>query len=106
MHFTRVLHFYKRYSKVPGQLYAGKNKIHPHITTPQKRAILRCLLMEQENLEILSRPCITKEQSSGHMKAMYDFPTPNFRKMRAGNMPPHMLFTDQLEHLNVSKKWK
>ncbi|ESO98156.1 hypothetical protein LOTGIDRAFT_239064 [Lottia gigantea] len=68
MQLTRLLCYYQHRMKVPGLLYAGKNKLVKPVTVEKKRQALNQLLLQKQNHDILSRPYLSKEVSSGHTK--------------------------------------
>ncbi|KAK7475214.1 hypothetical protein BaRGS_00033518 [Batillaria attramentaria] len=85
-----------------------KHRALPYISVSLKRHALKWLMLEQDNLQILSTPYLTKEESSGHMTDKRK--SSNFiqekRVAVSSKMLPHRLSDDLLNHLKTEKKWE
>ena len=115
MHLTRVLNWFIRYTKVPGNLYTGKNKIIPKIRVNHKERALKRFLLQEENFKVLDRPYLTTAEDNGHMEALgFTEEAQNKQKLLENN---HERWTkpmnrrihyleEHLKHLNVQKSWE
>ncbi|KAM9038305.1 LOW QUALITY PROTEIN: large ribosomal subunit protein mL63 [Sarcophilus harrisii] len=93
-----------RGSRTPEQ-WLGKHRRPRKVTWGMKQGMIRRLEIEAENEYWLSMPYMTKEQEFNHCVARR---RENFEAIKLAQMskfPPHRLVADQLNHLNVSKKW-
>ncbi|XP_025089424.1 ribosomal protein 63, mitochondrial-like [Pomacea canaliculata] len=111
MFLTKTLQLYKRYRRVPGLLFAGKNRAYPYISVSLKRQALRWLLLEQDNVELLAKPYLTREESEGHTKAFKQLTnSPSFIQIKseesAAKMLPHKFTSDLLNHIERGNKWE
>ncbi|XP_071178675.1 uncharacterized protein LOC143076589 [Mytilus galloprovincialis] len=116
MQLTRVVfRFFKRYKKVPGLLYGGKNKIIPKIYPQHKERALKWFLMNEENERILSEPYLTEKEEEGHMESLGFTNEARIlgevekAALERWNKPKdrriHYL-EEHYKHLNIKKSWE
>ncbi|XP_039111169.1 ribosomal protein 63, mitochondrial [Hyaena hyaena] len=94
-----------RRNRIPGRQWMGKHRRPRSVSFHAKQNLVRRLEIEAENHYWLSRPFLTAEQEFGHAAARR---AAAFEAIKAAGMskaPPHRFVGDQLEHLNVTKKW-
>ncbi|KAG5685113.1 hypothetical protein PVAND_014310 [Polypedilum vanderplanki] len=101
-----LINFFKK--TVPGHIFRGKRRLVRQVTPKDIRQKIKEYEQQEYNMNLLMRPYLTKEQSSGHAKELgktaakikfyYDNPIkPAFR--------PHVKIEDRLSHLRVSEAW-
>ncbi|EHB03881.1 Ribosomal protein 63, mitochondrial [Heterocephalus glaber] len=67
--------------------------------------MIRRLEVEAENHYWLSMPYMTAEQERGHAAERRARAFEALKAAHAAKFPPHRFVADQLDHLNVTRKW-
>ncbi|KAK7087442.1 hypothetical protein V1264_021493 [Littorina saxatilis] len=108
MFFTRVLFFYKKHRGTPGLLRAGKHRALPFISVSLKKHALRWLMLEQQNVEILSKPYLSEEEEFNSAKARKQQDNFVEKKLleRQANMMPHRTAKDIFTNLYKQRSWE
>lgn len=101
MFLTTVL-FRKR---IPGQQWIGKYRRPRVVTLAMKQAMIQRLEIEAENEYWLSRPYLTREQEYKHNTEERHARWEAFKSRVRTKLPEHRYISDDLNHLNVTKKW-
>lgn len=94
-----------RRNRIPGRQWIGKHRRPRTVSSQAKQNMIRRLEIEAENHYWLSMPYLTAEQEYGHAAERR---AAAFEAIKAASMskfPPHRFVVDQLDHLNVCKKW-
>ncbi|XP_076452857.1 uncharacterized protein LOC143288357 [Babylonia areolata] len=108
MFLTRFLQFYKRHRGTPGLLRAGKHRALPYISVSLKREALKWLMLEQQNLEVLSKPYLTPEEeyhSAKTRKEQKSFIQKKLEEQQA-KMLPHRTANDIFTNLYRQRRWE
>ncbi|XP_003477440.1 large ribosomal subunit protein mL63 [Cavia porcellus] len=90
---------------IPGRQWIGKHRRPRFVSEQAKRNMIRRLEVEAENHYWLSMPYMTAEQEHGHAAERRARAFEAIKAARAAKFPPHRFAADQLEHLNVTRKW-
>ncbi|XP_032694670.1 ribosomal protein 63, mitochondrial-like [Lontra canadensis] len=93
------------HNRIPGRQWIGKPRRLRTVSSQARQNTIRRLEIEAENHYWLSMPYLTAEQEYGHAA---EHRVAAFEAIKAASMskfPPHRFVVDQLDHLNVSKKW-
>lgn len=113
MRLTKVLNvIWKSQKRIHGRLHAGKNQRIVPVISSQKASAVRWMTVEQQNIELLENPYVTKEEEmiygTDHgLRAIKK--QASFERMLAKNRKPFRpdrTLIDHFEHLNVNKKWE
>ncbi|XP_055989011.1 large ribosomal subunit protein mL63 [Sorex fumeus] len=92
-------------NRIPGRQWIGKHRRPRFVTLRMKQNVMRRLETEAENHYWLGRPYLSAEQEHGHAAARRAAAFEAIKAAHMAKFPPHRLVRDQLDHLNVSKKW-
>ncbi|XP_027963722.1 ribosomal protein 63, mitochondrial [Eumetopias jubatus] len=94
-----------RRNRLSGRQWIGKHRRPRTVSFHAKQSMIRRLEIEAENHYWLSMPYLTAEQEYGHAAERR---AAAFEAIKAASMskfPPNRFVVDQLDHLNVTKKW-
>ncbi|XP_054681504.1 ribosomal protein 63, mitochondrial [Grus americana] len=91
--------------RIPGKQWIGKYRRPRVVTLSMKQAMIRRLEIEAENEYWLSRPYLTREQEYGHNTEERRAKWEAFKSLVKAKFPEHRYISDDLNHLNVTKKW-
>ncbi|XP_008581466.1 PREDICTED: ribosomal protein 63, mitochondrial [Galeopterus variegatus] len=94
-----------RRNRIPGRQWIGKHRRPRIVSSHAKQNMLRRLEIEAENHYWLSTPYLSAEQEYGHAAARRAAAFEAIKAATASKFPPHRFVADQLNHLNVTKKW-
>ncbi|XP_038617841.1 ribosomal protein 63, mitochondrial [Tachyglossus aculeatus] len=94
-----------RHNRIPGKQWIGKHRRPRFVSAGMKQRLVRRLEMEAENEYWLGRPYMSREQEHGHAAARKREAFEALKAAKAAKFPPHRFVADQLDHLNVTKKW-
>ncbi|XP_047561317.1 ribosomal protein 63, mitochondrial-like [Lutra lutra] len=92
-------------NRIPGRQWIGKHRWPRTVSSQVRQNMIRRLEIEAENHYWLSMPYLIAEQEYSHTAKHR---AAAFEAIKAASMskfPPHRFVVDQLDHLNVSKKW-
>ncbi|XP_001518944.1 ribosomal protein 63, mitochondrial [Ornithorhynchus anatinus] len=92
-------------TRIPGKQWIGKHRRPRYVNAGMKGRMVRRLEIEAENEYWLGQPYMSREQEYGHAAARKREAFEALKAARAANFPPHRFVADQLDHLNVTKKW-
>ncbi|KAM6178066.1 large ribosomal subunit protein mL63 [Rhynchocyon petersi] len=92
-------------NRIPGRQWIGKHRRPRRVSFFSKQNMIRRLEIEAENHYWLSMPHLTAEQEFGHAAARRAETFEAIKRASTSNFPPHRFVADQLQHLNVTKKW-
>ncbi|KAL8562607.1 hypothetical protein ACOMHN_045871 [Nucella lapillus] len=108
MLLTRVLQFYKKHRGTTGLLRAGKNRALPYISGSLKRQALRWLMLEEQNLQTLSKPYLTPEEEYNSAKARKDQNVflNKISERNQSKMLPHRTADDIFTNLYKHRRWE
>ncbi|KFP31915.1 hypothetical protein N325_12069, partial [Colius striatus] len=90
---------------IPGKQWIGKYRRPRVVTLAMKLAMIRRLEIEAENEYWLSRPYLTREQEYKHNTEGRLAKWEAFKLMKKAKFPKHRYISDDLNHLNVTKRW-
>ncbi|KFQ32058.1 hypothetical protein N331_07549, partial [Merops nubicus] len=90
--------------RIPGKQWIGKYRRPRAVTLSMKQAMIRRLEIEAENEYWLSRPYLTWQQEHRHNTEERRARWEAFKSLRT-KLPVHRYIMDDLNHLNVTKKW-
>ncbi|XP_007529537.1 large ribosomal subunit protein mL63 [Erinaceus europaeus] len=90
---------------IPGRQWIGKHQRPRTVSVHAEEKLRRRLEVEAENQYWLSAPYLTSEQEFGHAAARRALAFQQLREACTSKFPPHRFVRDQLDHLNISKKW-
>ncbi|KAK3598960.1 hypothetical protein CHS0354_024632 [Potamilus streckersoni] len=100
---------WKKRKRIPGLTTEGKHQKVALIQPLWKLSAVKWMIMEQNNLDILDKPYLSKEVELRYIKD-HNILQKKHRELKeardASRWLKHVYFTDQLEHLNVTKKWE
>ncbi|XP_005075361.2 ribosomal protein 63, mitochondrial [Mesocricetus auratus] len=91
--------------RIPGRQWIGKHRRPRTVTFQMKENMLRRLEVEAENHYWLSMPYMTPEQEFGHAAERRAQAFEAIKAAATSRFPKHRYVADQLNHLNVTKKW-
>lgn len=94
-----------RRNRIPGRQWSGKHRRPRQVSVFAKQNMIRRLEIEAENHYWLSMPYMSAEQEYGHAAARRAEAFEALKAARTSKFPPHRFIADQLDHLNVTKKW-
>lgn len=94
-----------RRNRIPGKQWIGKHRRPRTVSFHAKQNIIRRLEIEAENHYWLSAPYLTAEQEYGHAAARRAAAFEAIKALSRSKFPQHRLVADQLDHLNVTKRW-
>ncbi|XP_006832024.1 PREDICTED: ribosomal protein 63, mitochondrial [Chrysochloris asiatica] len=92
-------------NRIPGRIWIGKHRRPRTVSFHAKQSMIRRLEIEAENHYWLSMPYLTVEQERGHAAARRAQAFEAIKAASTSKFPPHRFVADQLNHLNVTKKW-
>ncbi|XP_006988498.1 large ribosomal subunit protein mL63 [Peromyscus maniculatus bairdii] len=101
MFFTAVL----LRGRIPGHQWIGKHRRPRNVSFRMKENMIRRLEVEAENHYWLSMPYMTVEQEYRHAAERRAQAFEAIKAAATSKFPPHRYVADQLDHLNVTKKW-
>ncbi|XP_006085573.1 ribosomal protein 63, mitochondrial [Myotis lucifugus] len=101
MFLTAVL----RRNRIPGRQWIGKHRRPRSVSFQAKQSTIRRLETEAENHYWLSAPFLSAAQEFGHAAARRAAAFQAIKAAQEVKFPPHRRLVDQLNHLNVTKKW-
>ncbi|XP_017403664.1 ribosomal protein 63, mitochondrial [Cebus imitator] len=93
------------HSRIPGRQWIGKHRRPRFVSSRAKQNMIRRLEIEAENHYWLSMPYMTREQEHGHAAVRRKEAFEAIKAAATSNFPPHRFIVDQLDHLNVTRKW-
>ncbi|XP_065586426.1 large ribosomal subunit protein mL63 [Cyrtonyx montezumae] len=91
--------------RIPGKQWIGKYRRPRVVTTGMKQSMIRRLEIEAENEYWLSRPYLTWKEEYNHNREARLARWEALKALKSSKFPEHRYVSDQLDHLNVSKKW-
>ena len=91
--------------RIPGRQWIGKHRRPRTVSFQAKESMIRRLEVEAENHYWLSMPYMTAEQECGHAAERRAQAFEAIKAAATSKFPKHRYIADQLEHLNISKKW-
>uniref|UniRef100_H2NJD3 Mitochondrial ribosomal protein L57 n=2 Tax=Pongo abelii TaxID=9601 RepID=H2NJD3_PONAB len=91
--------------RIPGRQWIGKHRRPRFVSLRAKQNMIRRLEIEAENHYWLSMPYMTREQERGHAAVRRREAFEAIKVAATSKFPPHRFIADQLDHLNVTKKW-
>ncbi|EAX08296.1 mitochondrial ribosomal protein L57 [Homo sapiens] len=91
--------------RIPGRQWIGKHRRPRFVSLRAKQNMIRRLEIEAENHYWLSMPYMTREQERGHAAVRRREAFEAIKAAATSKFPPHRFIADQLDHLNVTKKW-
>ncbi|CAO2591152.1 Ribosomal protein 63, mitochondrial [Lemmus lemmus] len=91
--------------RIPGRQWIGKHRRPRNVSFQMKANMLRRLEVEAENHYWLSMPYMTAEQEYGHAAQRRAQAFEAIKAAATSRFPEHRYVADQLDHLNVTKKW-
>ena len=91
--------------RIPGRQWIGKHRRPRTVSALAKQNMIRRLEIEAENHYWLSRPFLTAEQERGHAAARRAAAFEALKAAQAAKFPAHRRLEDQLDHLNVTRRW-
>ncbi|NXK31018.1 RT63 protein, partial [Piprites chloris] len=91
--------------RIPGHQWIGKYRRPRQVTLTMMQAMVRRLEIEAENEYWLSRPYLTREQEFKHNTEQRRAKWEAFKRLTQAKFPKHRYISDDLNHLNVTKKW-
>ncbi|XP_053419941.1 ribosomal protein 63, mitochondrial [Nycticebus coucang] len=94
-----------RRGRIPGRQWIGKHRRPRYVSWHAKQGMIQRLEIEAENHYWLSMPYMTAEQEYGHAAARKAQAFEAIKAAATSKFPPHRFVADQLNHLNVTKKW-
>uniref|UniRef100_A0A8C9QAF4 Mitochondrial ribosomal protein L57 n=1 Tax=Spermophilus dauricus TaxID=99837 RepID=A0A8C9QAF4_SPEDA len=92
-------------NRIPGRQWIGKHRRPRGVSLLAKQNMIRRLEIEAENHYWLSMPYMTAEQEYGHASVRRAQAFEAIKAASTSKFPPHRFVADQLNHLNVTKKW-
>ena len=92
-------------NRLPGSQWIGKHRRPRTVSSQAKQNMIRRLEIEAENHYWLSMPYLTAEQEYGHAAERRAMAFEAIKAASTSKFPTHRFVADQLDHLNVSKKW-
>ncbi|XP_004714882.1 ribosomal protein 63, mitochondrial [Echinops telfairi] len=92
-------------NRIPGKMWIGKHRRPRTVSHFSKENMIRRLEIEAENHYWLSTPYLTAEQEFGHAAVRRARAFEAIKAASTSKFPPHRFVADQLDHLNVTKKW-
>ncbi|XP_004577644.2 large ribosomal subunit protein mL63 [Ochotona princeps] len=92
-------------NRIPGRQWSGKHRRPRPVSAIAKQNMIRRLEIEAENHYWLSRPYLSAEQEHGHAAARRAAAFEAIKAASTSKFPPHRFVAEQLEQLNVTKKW-
>lgn len=69
MHLTLINYFIKT-NRIPGHIFRGKKKIVKQVTPEHTQKTKQAFELQERNMQLLLRPYLTQEESSGHAKML------------------------------------
>ncbi|KAM9189763.1 large ribosomal subunit protein mL63 isoform 1-T2 [Dugong dugon] len=94
-----------RRNRIPGRQWIGKHRRPRTVSFHAKQNMIRRLEIEAENHYWLSMPYLTAEQEYGHAAIRRAEAFAAIKASSTSKFPPHRFVVDQLNHLNVTRKW-
>ncbi|KFO22208.1 ribosomal protein 63, mitochondrial [Fukomys damarensis] len=94
-----------RRARIPGRLTIGKHRRPRFVSEQAKQNMIRRLEVEAENHYWLSMPYMSAEQEIGHAAERRARAFEAIKAARKAKFPPHRFTADQLDHLNITRKW-
>ncbi|XP_049723410.1 ribosomal protein 63, mitochondrial [Elephas maximus indicus] len=94
-----------RRNRIPGRQWIGKHRRPRTVSFQAKQNMTRRLEIEAENHYWLSMPYLTAEQEYGHAAVRRAEAFAAIKAASISKFPPHRFLANQLNHLNVTKKW-
>ncbi|XP_054240077.1 ribosomal protein 63, mitochondrial [Indicator indicator] len=91
--------------RIPGKQWIGKYRRPRPVTLSMKQAMIRRLEIEAENEYWLSRPYLTRQQEYKHNTEERRARWEAFKSRIMTKCPEHRYISDDLNHLNVTKRW-
>lgn len=91
--------------RIPGRQWIGKHRRSRPVSFQAKQNMIRRLEVEAENHYWLSMPYMTAEQEFGHAAERRAQAFEAIKAAATSKFPKHRYVADQLDHLNVTKKW-
>ncbi|NXF87305.1 RT63 protein, partial [Eubucco bourcierii] len=91
--------------RIPGKQWIGKYRRPRAVTLSMKQAMIRRLEIEAENEYWLSRPYLTLQQEYKHNTEERQARCEAFKNRVMAKFPEHRYISDDLNHLNVTKRW-
>ncbi|CAD7671275.1 large ribosomal subunit protein mL63 [Vulpes vulpes] len=92
-------------NRIPGRQWIGKHRRPRAVSFQAKQNMIRRLEIEAENQYWLSTPYLSAEQEYGHAAERRAAAFEAIKAAKMAKFPPHRFVADQLDHLNVTKKW-
>ncbi|XP_049634294.1 ribosomal protein 63, mitochondrial [Suncus etruscus] len=92
-------------NRIPGRQWIGKHRRPRPVSFQAKQNMIRRLETEAENHYWLSMPYLTAEQEYGHAATRRAAAFEAIKAASTAKFPPHRFVGDQLQHLDVAKKW-
>ncbi|XP_047395344.1 ribosomal protein 63, mitochondrial-like [Sciurus carolinensis] len=92
-------------NRIPGSQWIGKHLRPRRVSLLSKQNMIRRLEMEAENHYWLSMPYMTAEREYGHARVLRAQAFKAIKSASTSKFPPHRFVADQLNHLNVTKRW-
>ena len=92
-------------NRIPGSQWIGKHRRPRAVSFHAKQNMIRRLEIEAENHYWLSMPYLTAEQEYSHAAGRRAAAFEAIKAASVSKFPPHRFVVDQLDHLNVTKKW-
>ncbi|XP_077014952.1 large ribosomal subunit protein mL63 [Tamandua tetradactyla] len=94
-----------RRNRIPGHQWIGKHRRPRAVSSRAKQSMIRRLEIEAENHYWLSMPYLTAQQEYGHAAVRRAQAFEAIKAASTSKFPSHRFVVDQLNHLNVTKKW-
>lgn len=91
--------------RISGSQWLGKHRRPRTVSFHAKQNMIRRLEVEAENHYWLSMPYLTAEQEYGHAAERRAQAFEAIKAAATSKFPKHKYVADQLDHLNVTKKW-
>ncbi|XP_047408212.1 ribosomal protein 63, mitochondrial [Sciurus carolinensis] len=92
-------------NRIPGSQWIGKHRRPRRVSLLSKQNMIRRLEIEAENHYWLSMPYMTAEQEYRHASVRRAQAFEAIKSASTSKFPQHRFVADQLNHLNVTKRW-
>ncbi|XP_011811320.1 PREDICTED: ribosomal protein 63, mitochondrial-like [Colobus angolensis palliatus] len=92
-------------NRIPGRQWIGEHRRPRFVSLGAKQNMIRRLEIEAENHYWLSMPYMTREEERGHAAVRRREAFEALKAAATSKFSPHRFTADQLDHLNVTKKW-
>lgn len=99
--------FFKR--SVNGNIFRGKTRLVKPVSRKSVATLHREYELQERNMLYLRHPYLTREESSGHAKALGkpgEVRKKWAKEALSGTMRPHVTIEERLFHLDVKKSWE